>query len=70
MLIKESIRKVMLRLYTTKWKLFKWSGTYTTNLLKGTIDCRAVQSIESSIDLLKEIKFFYTETALIIEWLS
>jgi hypothetical protein len=42
MLIKESIRKVMLRLYTTKWKLFKWSGTYTTNLLKGTMDYGAV----------------------------
>jgi len=42
MLIKESIRKVMLRLYNTKWKLFKWSGTYTTNLLKGTVDYRAV----------------------------
>lgn len=42
MLIKESIHKVMLRLYTTKWKLFKWSRIYTTNLLKGTIDRGAV----------------------------
>ena len=70
MLIKESIRKVMLRLCTTKWKLFKQSGIYTTNLLKGTMDCGAVQSIESSIDLLEEIKFFSMETALTIEWLS
>ena len=38
MLIKESIYKVMLRLCTTEWKLFKWSGIYTTNLLKGTMD--------------------------------
>ena len=38
MLIKESIYKVMLRLCTTKWKLFKWSRIYTTNLLKGTIN--------------------------------
>ena len=70
MLIKESIYKVMLRLCTTKWKLFKWSGTHTTNLLKATIDYRAVQFIESSINLLEEIIFFYMETALTIEWLS
>jgi len=42
MFIKKSICKVMLRLYTTEWKLFEWSGTYTTNLLKGTIDCKAI----------------------------
>ena len=42
MLIKESIYKVIVRLYTTKWKLFKQSGIYTTNLLKGTTDYRAV----------------------------
>jgi len=60
----------MLRLCTTEWKLFKWSGMYTINLLKGTIDRKAVQSIESSIDLLEEIKFFCIEIALTIEWLS
>jgi len=60
----------MLRLCTTKWKLFKWSRTHTTNLLKGTMDYRAVQSIKSSINLLEEFKFFYTEIALTIEWLS
>lgn len=70
MLIKESIRKVMLRLYTTKQKLFEWSGTYTTNLLKATIDYGTVQSIESSINLLEEIRFFRTETALTMEWLG
>ena len=69
-LIKESIRKVMLRLYTTKQELFKWSGTHTTNLLKATMGRGAVQSIESSIDLLKEIIFFRIETALTMEQLS
>jgi hypothetical protein len=42
MFIKKSIYKVIFRLCTTKWKLFKWSGMYTTNLFKGTIDCKAV----------------------------
>ena len=42
MLIKESIYKVMLRLCTTKQKLFKWSRTYTTNLLKAIMGYRAV----------------------------
>ena len=60
----------MLRLYTTEWKLFKQSGTHTTDLLKGTINYKTIQSIESSIDLLEEINFFYIEIALTIEWLS
>ena len=42
MLIKKSICKVMLRLCTTEWELFKWSGMYTTNLLKATMDCGAI----------------------------
>ena len=70
MLIKESIRKVMLRLCTTEWKLFEWSGTHTTNLLKATMDRGVVQSMESSIDLPEEIKFFRTETASTMEWLG
>jgi len=43
---------------------------HTTNLLKGTINYRAIQSIEFSINLPEEIKFFYIEIALTIEWLG
>lgn len=68
LLIRESIRKVMIRVCTIEWKLFEWSDIHTTNLLNAAP--RGVKSLEPDIGLARGIEQFCVETASIMQWLG